>query len=181
MARAHSSTTNSPPISSKEGIVYSQVSRESGSPSRPHLPTWGLFNSTCMTARFLAPPRRQLMWLYIPGQRLGHSWQRAEPHSLPMPSLASQTLFSPLQFPSLQEAHIFLCPCSSPATARGGLASDFSYTVGTSSLTGRQLWFQEGVVVPEPSAAALILIGGGMLYFFRRRALTASTENTGRE
>ena len=31
------------------------------------------------------------------------------------------------------------------------------------------LWFREGVVVPEPSSALLVLLGGGVLFYARRK------------
>ena len=31
------------------------------------------------------------------------------------------------------------------------------------------LWFREGIIVPEPGAVALVLVGGGMLIWFRRK------------
>lgn len=37
---------------------------------------------------------------------------------------------------------------------------------------GGQLWFREGIVVPEPSLAALLLLGGAALARLRRRSRT---------
>ena len=54
----------------------------------------------------------------------------------------------------------------------GTLSGHYGYSGGTAFANGTastyyDLWFREGVVVPEPSSAALILVGGGALILFR--------------
>jgi hypothetical protein len=50
----------------------------------------------------------------------------------------------------------------------------YHYAGGTAFESGvpqlaSDLWFREGIVVPEPSSALLLLLGGGALMLFRRR------------
>ncbi len=57
----------------------------------------------------------------------------------------------------------------------GSVVTDGSYPGGSAIangvlITGRDLWFQEGVMaVPEPSAALLVLLGSGVLLYMPRR------------
>jgi hypothetical protein len=52
-------------------------------------------------------------------------------------------------------------------------AGPYNYPGGTafyqgSALTGSDVWFREGVIVPEPSSISLILLAGGTLLYLRR-------------
>jgi len=52
--------------------------------------------------------------------------------------------------------------------ATGGYAGGSEFDQGV-ALTGKNLWFQEGVVAaPEPSPSWLILVGTGILFYARR-------------
>jgi PEP-CTERM motif len=48
----------------------------------------------------------------------------------------------------------------------------FPYSRGTAFFKGAagsfDLWFREGIVVPEPSSATLVLLGSGILFYVRR-------------
>jgi hypothetical protein len=50
---------------------------------------------------------------------------------------------------------------------------DYRYPGGTLFLNGvavphSDLWFREGIVVPEPSSMMLLLLGAGVFAYFRR-------------
>jgi PEP-CTERM motif len=68
-----------------------------------------------------------------------------------------------------------------PVVLSGGdtwaaIGSDtFNYAGGTMFVNGAprppgyyDLWFREGIVVPEPSSATLVLLGSGILFYVRR-------------
>jgi PEP-CTERM motif len=55
----------------------------------------------------------------------------------------------------------------------------FQYSGGTAIYHGtastfEDLWFREGIIVPEPSAIALVLFGGGVFAYARRKTSSAS-------
>ncbi|MGI8965739.1 MAG: PEP-CTERM sorting domain-containing protein, partial [Limisphaerales bacterium] len=63
-----------------------------------------------------------------------------------------------------------------PVSGGGGFGSYLtdSYLGGTqiyqgSPIPDRDLWFREGVVVPEPSSSFMVLLGGGVLFYARRK------------
>lgn len=74
-------------------------------------------------------------------------------------------------------------------------AGEYNYPGGSVfyqgvALTGSDIWFREGAVIPEPSAFAIVLLGAGVAAWMRRNrrgarqakeSLTATTESTGRE
>jgi len=51
-------------------------------------------------------------------------------------------------------------------------SSGTEYTAGTEYRGGNpgsgDLWFREGIIIPEPSSAALLLFGSATLFFTRR-------------
>jgi hypothetical protein len=56
-----------------------------------------------------------------------------------------------------------------------GGSDRFNYVGGTMFVNGAprppgyyDLWFREGIVVPEPSSATLVLLGSGILFYVRR-------------
>jgi len=56
----------------------------------------------------------------------------------------------------------------------GTLAARYGYPSGTAFFNGTSspnidLWFREGIVVPEPSSAWLVLLGAGMFIWCRRK------------
>ena len=60
-----------------------------------------------------------------------------------------------------------------------GPSGFYKYAGGTEFNQGvadplNDLWFQEGIVVPEPSAAWLALLGGGALVYARRKRRVSS-------
>ena len=62
---------------------------------------------------------------------------------------------------------------SGDSTFGVGARNSFNYSGGTAYFSGQpstfvDLWFREGIVVPEPSAAALILAGLAMTRFIRK-------------
>ncbi len=66
----------------------------------------------------------------------------------------------------------YLQPMVQSGDDMGAYLTDASYTGGSAISQGvpvpdRNLWYREGVVVPEPSAALVILIGGGLLLWRR--------------
>jgi hypothetical protein len=55
----------------------------------------------------------------------------------------------------------------------GLLVADYGYAGGTAIFNdvpnpNRDLWFREGIIVPEPSSVSLILLAGGTLIYLRR-------------
>jgi hypothetical protein len=57
---------------------------------------------------------------------------------------------------------------------------NYQYSGGTvyqfgAPIADLDLWFREGIIVPEPSSAMLFLVGGGMFVFLRRRRDTSRT------
>ncbi len=68
----------------------------------------------------------------------------------------------------------FFQPVIQSGDTVGSYVTDGSYTGGMAISGGvpdpsRDLWFREGIVVPEPSAAWLALLGGGVLAWYCRK------------
>lgn len=58
-------------------------------------------------------------------------------------------------------------------TAMGDDYPNGNYYGGTSSAPGGDLWFREGIVVPEPGAMAMFILGVGVvLWSFGRRRMS---------
>jgi hypothetical protein len=61
----------------------------------------------------------------------------------------------------------------------GIFVANYNYSGGTAFINGnpdaRDLWFREGIIVPEPSSLALLLIGAGGLLWVRKRLLLLGT------
>jgi hypothetical protein len=67
----------------------------------------------------------------------------------------------------------YLQPLIQSGDTVGSYVTDGSYAGGMLISQGvpildRDLWFREGIVVPEPSGAVLFLIGSGLLLYLRR-------------
>ena len=75
----------------------------------------------------------------------------------------------------------FFQPVVQSGNTWGLNASDYNYAGGTAFVLGQpntrnwDLWFREGVVVPEPSSITLISVGGIGLLFALRRRITKPT------
>ena len=92
-----------------------------------------------------------------------------------MPSLFAGTtdFFFPTDVPVTAGVVYYFEPVVQSGGSWNLVTADFSYPGGSAfyeglPLPGSDVWFREGIVVPEPSSALLVVVGVGAFLFVRR-------------
>lgn len=110
------------------------------------------------------------------GSITGAVLSSTSPVSLPDRFHGPTNFFFALQVPVTPGTTYYLEPVVQSGQDFGtGYDGRYGYTGGTAFFNGNadpssDLWFREGIIVPEPSIAALLLVGGATVAYVRRKS-----------
>jgi len=100
------------------------------------------------------------------------------PVTLPVGFIGTADFLFPNQIPLTPGTTYYFRPIIQSGGPFSLSGDTFRYPGGSAFLNGNavseDLWFREGIIVPEPSTAALLLIGGSAVAYVRRKSKSKS-------